>query len=252
MPARKIVTPPEREPGTGRWIKGSSGNPAGRARGCRNKSTILRKVVSEAEFEVIFQTTKEHALRGEKWTIKSLLACCLPRPKERSVDVSFRDIKSERDAIAAGKTWLEPETEPSALRADHADHELARDEEAPMSAYPSGGVEGEAGHVRESPETEGHIKSTESLKDRANPQLPQLAGDADTAAGQPKQENGASPAPESAARNSNFRQFQAPTGMSHRRGAMHFQLVSGGNRTTRPVEFGIESIQFIQTICIFL
>lgn len=101
-----IKTTPKREPGTGRWEKGSSGNPAGRPRGSKNRATIFQASIagiSENDPDARVQMTKEEALQGDRWARKFLLDRRFPRLKDRLIQLRLPDIRSERDAVVAYK-----------------------------------------------------------------------------------------------------------------------------------------------------
>lgn len=71
-----------------RFAKGTSGNPAGRPRGSRNKATLLFEALLEGETEALTQKAIELAKNGEP----AALRLCLERiyPPRRDTPVAFR------------------------------------------------------------------------------------------------------------------------------------------------------------------
>jgi len=98
-----VTTTKKRQPGTGRWEKGTSGNPAGRPRGSKNKASLFHQSLSGDEEEALFQKTKALALDGNLWALKFLMERISPRPKDRLIQLSLPNIQTERDIAAALK-----------------------------------------------------------------------------------------------------------------------------------------------------
>ncbi|MDL2207534.1 DUF5681 domain-containing protein [Desulfovibrio sp. OttesenSCG-928-M16] len=68
---------------------GQSGNPAGRKRGTRNKSTVAAQVLLDGEAEALTRKAVELALEGNIQALKLCLERLLPPVKERSVSLKL-------------------------------------------------------------------------------------------------------------------------------------------------------------------
>ncbi len=91
---------------------GQSGNPAGRARGSRNRVTLLRQgLVSEADVRAISSTVVRAALDGDVRAAEAVLDRVWPRLKSVAPPVTFQlpegsfaeKGRAVLDAVAAGK-----------------------------------------------------------------------------------------------------------------------------------------------------
>lgn len=94
----------KRAPGTGHWEKGSSGNPAGRPRGSRNRANVFLEAIggmAQDDLEELLQKTTELAKQGERWALKLVIDRRLPRLKGRLIQLRLPRIRSERDAVIA-------------------------------------------------------------------------------------------------------------------------------------------------------
>lgn len=93
-------TPPK--PPRGRpFAPRTSGNPAGRPRGSRNRATLLWEQMSEAEAEDIIRIVLELALSGDKTMLKECLGRLAPRARERLVSIELPPVTSAADRAAA-------------------------------------------------------------------------------------------------------------------------------------------------------
>ena len=76
------VTEPEAKPAPrkgGRWVKGQSGNPAGRKPGTLNRATRLRALIGETEEKEVLRAVIEHALAGDAACTRLLWSRLAPR-----------------------------------------------------------------------------------------------------------------------------------------------------------------------------
>src|SRR5919202_1425186 len=69
---------------SGRWPKGQSGNPAGRPKGAKNKTTLLAEQL-EADGEPLLERRLARALEGDSVALRFCLARLLPPAKHRPV-----------------------------------------------------------------------------------------------------------------------------------------------------------------------
>jgi hypothetical protein len=62
-----------KDPVTGKFIKGVSGNPGGRPKDALSITALIDSVVSEADWLFIFETLKKRARRGDIKAIEMLM-----------------------------------------------------------------------------------------------------------------------------------------------------------------------------------
>ena len=86
---------------TGRFSKGTTGNPAGRPIGSRNKSTLLAEEMLDGQASAIFQKAIELALKGHPTALRLCLERISPPRKERLIDLSLPIITEASHASAA-------------------------------------------------------------------------------------------------------------------------------------------------------
>jgi hypothetical protein len=72
-------------PGGRPFPKGSSGNPAGRQPGSRNRATLAAEVLLEGEAEALTRRAIELALEGDTAALKLCLERLVPQRKSRAV-----------------------------------------------------------------------------------------------------------------------------------------------------------------------
>jgi Family of unknown function (DUF5681) len=92
MSTEKTIPTTERIPrkkGTGRFAKGTSGNPSGRPPGSRNQSTLLMEALLEAEGEQLTRKVIELALQGDILAMKLCLDRVFPARKDRPIQLSL-------------------------------------------------------------------------------------------------------------------------------------------------------------------
>jgi hypothetical protein len=81
----------------GHFRKGSSGNPAGRAPGCRNHATVMAEVLLEGEVEALTRKAVTLALEGDTMALKLCQERIVPRRKARAVTVDLPRIDRAED-----------------------------------------------------------------------------------------------------------------------------------------------------------
>lgn len=91
----------------GRWQPGSSGNPAGKPRGCRHKATEAALELLEHETLAITRTAIERALDGDMVAVRLVLERVIPVVRERPVRFDVPPLESAKDLPAAVAGILE-------------------------------------------------------------------------------------------------------------------------------------------------
>lgn len=77
----------KKKPNHGRWARGTSGNPAGRPVGSRNRSTVFYEQLLNGQGEALFQKAIELALAGDATALRLCLERISPPRKERTIDL---------------------------------------------------------------------------------------------------------------------------------------------------------------------
>ena len=87
---------------SGRPFKpGQSGNPAGRPRGARNKTTIAAELLLEGEAESLTRMAIEKALEGDPFALRLCLERIIPPRRERPAQFDMPPLKERRDVKGA-------------------------------------------------------------------------------------------------------------------------------------------------------
>lgn len=87
-----------RDDQTGRWVKGTSGNPAGRPKGALNKDSRARELVFAQSSDIVRKALKE-ALSGNQALLSQLLGIVVAPAKSQ---LSTIEIPGAADAMAVG------------------------------------------------------------------------------------------------------------------------------------------------------
>jgi len=108
------------------FVKGQSGNPAGRKPGSKNRQTLLDQALLEGEGEAIMRTLIDNAREGDKVALRLCAERLVPRAKAEARVVPFElpPINSVHDLLPAL----------SAIAAGVADGEISSAEAAALSA----------------------------------------------------------------------------------------------------------------------
>ena len=83
------------------WVKGQSGNPAGRKPGCRNKATRAAEMYLDGEAEALLRFAVEQAFAGDPTALKLCLARTVAPRRERPVAIRLPPIRSAADIAPA-------------------------------------------------------------------------------------------------------------------------------------------------------
>src|SRR5690349_6485212 len=96
--------------------KGTSGNPAGRPQGARNRTTLAAEALLDGEAEALTRKAVELALDGDMNAIRLCLDRILPPRREQPIEFDLKELTSLHDAkdviasiiaaVAAGKITL--------------------------------------------------------------------------------------------------------------------------------------------------
>ena len=89
-----------------RFRKGQSGNPSGRPRGARNKTTLAVEALLDGEAEVLTRKAIERAKDGDAVALRLCLERILPPRKDRPVSFALPKIESAADAGKASTAIL--------------------------------------------------------------------------------------------------------------------------------------------------
>lgn len=65
----------------GRFSSGQSGNPGGRQKGSKNRSTRLRNELLGPILPSAIEKLEEAVSEGERWAVELVVTYCLPKPK---------------------------------------------------------------------------------------------------------------------------------------------------------------------------
>lgn len=88
---------------SGRWARGVSGNPAGRPKGSRNRTTALCAQLLGDHAEDIMGKLIERARKGDGIALKLCVDRLIPAraARDRTVDVELPDVAAVNDLVAA-------------------------------------------------------------------------------------------------------------------------------------------------------
>ena len=94
------------------WQKGQSGNPAGRPRGSRNKTTMLMQNLLEGEAEAIARKAIEMAKDGDMAAIRVCMDRLAPARRGAAISCELPPVETSGGAVAAmgrdhrgGRCW---------------------------------------------------------------------------------------------------------------------------------------------------
>jgi hypothetical protein len=85
----------------GRWVKGVSGNPAGRPDGALTKKNLHVRQLLEVNAEAVIATVVQAALGGDMQACKMILDRIAPVPRDRPITVALPEIGDAETAMAA-------------------------------------------------------------------------------------------------------------------------------------------------------
>ena len=91
----------------GRFAKGQSANPAGRAKGLRNRATRAAEDLLEGEAAAITRKAVELAKAGDTTAIRLCLERIMPVRRDRATPFEMPELKTAADAVQASAALLE-------------------------------------------------------------------------------------------------------------------------------------------------
>jgi hypothetical protein len=83
------------------FVKGLSGNPAGKPKGTRNRSTLAAEALLDGEAEKLTRKAIDMALGGDVVALKLCMERILPPRKDRLVQFDMPALESAPDALGA-------------------------------------------------------------------------------------------------------------------------------------------------------
>lgn len=89
-----------------RFVRGRSGNPAGRPRGARHKTTIAIEALLEGEAEGLTRKAIEMAKAGDTVALRLCLDRLAPPRKDAPVALDLPPVRSAADAVEASVSVL--------------------------------------------------------------------------------------------------------------------------------------------------
>ena len=84
-----------------RFVKGQSGNPAGRRKGSKNRKTLLAELLLEGEADNLTRKAVDLALAGNEAALRLCLDRLIEPRRERSVRFALPPLESAGDIAAA-------------------------------------------------------------------------------------------------------------------------------------------------------
>lgn len=85
----------------GKYKKGCSGNPNGKPKGARNRSTLAAEALLEGSLDKICKKVEEEALNGNMQAAKMILERFLPPRKDRAIEIDLPPISTFGDVLNA-------------------------------------------------------------------------------------------------------------------------------------------------------
>lgn len=89
------------------WKPGQSGNPAGKPKGCKHKTTLAVQELLNGEAEKLTRAAIELALQGDTVALRLCLERILPAVKENPISFSLPEIKKASDLPVLTASILE-------------------------------------------------------------------------------------------------------------------------------------------------
>ncbi|QAY75226.1 DUF5681 domain-containing protein [Sphingosinicella sp. BN140058] len=91
---------------TGRFLPGTSGNPAGRPLGARNKASTLREMLDAAESEAVVRAVVDRALAGDWPALRACFTRLVPPARAEPVEIDLPPIATMADVADAGAALI--------------------------------------------------------------------------------------------------------------------------------------------------
>src|SRR5688500_12189569 len=88
------------------FVKGESGNPAGKPKGARHKTTLAIEALLEGEAEALTRKAVDLALEGDTTAMRLCFERILPVRKDRPVTFELPTVTTASDAVKAAGALL--------------------------------------------------------------------------------------------------------------------------------------------------
>lgn len=85
----------------GRFAKGHSGNPRGKPKGARHRTTLAAEALLAGEIEKLTRKAIEMALDGDTTALRLCLERVVPARRERAIELELPVLQSAADSVAA-------------------------------------------------------------------------------------------------------------------------------------------------------
>lgn len=85
----------------GRFTKGQSGNPSGKPKGARHKTTLAMEALLDGEAEKLTRKAIEIALSGDGMALRLCMERIIPARKDRPIQFDLPKINSAADIVPA-------------------------------------------------------------------------------------------------------------------------------------------------------
>src|SRR5258708_38576690 len=85
----------------GRFRPGTSGNPAGKRPGTRNRKTVLAEALRDGEDTAVARVVIDKAVAGDAVAARFLLGLLVPKPRGREIALDLPEDASAGDVVAA-------------------------------------------------------------------------------------------------------------------------------------------------------
>ena len=93
--------------GSTQFAPGQSGNPSGRPKGSRNRSTKALEAIFEGEAEALTRKAIEMALEGDTVALRMCMDRLMPVRKDRPITFTLPEIESAADLTKATKALMQ-------------------------------------------------------------------------------------------------------------------------------------------------
>jgi hypothetical protein len=86
---------------SGRFLPGTSGNPAGKRPGTRNRKTVLAEALRDGEDVTVARVVIDKAIAGDAVAARFLLSLLSPKPRGRAIELDLPKDARTGDIVAA-------------------------------------------------------------------------------------------------------------------------------------------------------
>lgn len=107
MPKDKLPENAGQMQAPGKFQKGRSGNPHGKAKGTKNRATRAAEQLLQGDLDNICRRLIEEALKGNVQAIKLVLDRVLPPRRDRVIDITLSKLQTADDAVKGMSTIIE-------------------------------------------------------------------------------------------------------------------------------------------------